>query len=119
MKRLPDSDPRVKRIGRIMEEIEIKSRHDDEDERYLIAVALSMIPWQLRQPITRVFCDSKASFSFAVDLSHWDPKQAEQIGYLFADGVTLENGGHNGVVVQCGGLAVHAREIHIPGRWER
>jgi len=99
---LPDDDPRAKRIPRIMGEIDIASRHGYAHERYMMAVVLRMMPWQVRAPIKSVFCDSKASWSVTITLHSWDASEAEAIGCLFESGMVEENHGHNGILVTDG-----------------
>jgi hypothetical protein len=81
---------------------EISSRYGQANELELMRDIIIGLPHNVRPRIASIWCDSKATWTFTVELRAWDAAFARQLGKTL-EGMLLErNGGHNGIDIQHG-----------------
>jgi|TARA_Y100000310_G_scaffold92194_1_gene89798 hypothetical protein len=87
----------------VVDGVIIVSRYNRIDEYRLMSQAVMEMPKLARRWIVEVFCDTKASAVYSLEMREGVPVDvAQKIGNLFAATVAREDHGYNGIYVNCG-----------------
>ena len=93
-----------------MHGVTLTSRYDKAHEYDEMAAIIEALPPELCCLIESVFCDSKATASFIVELRSSDVPSAvaRRIGMAFEQACFVTIGGHNGIVIDPGPVFIDA-----------
>jgi hypothetical protein len=78
--------------------VEISSRYFQAEEFEVMRAMILALPPQLRDLVTSIFCDSKATHSYSVMVRRWSAAAA--IGKWLDAAAASITGGHNGIDVR-------------------
>jgi hypothetical protein len=78
----------------------LSSRYDKADEyEYMVAI-VEGVSCELRRFIDSVFCDSKCSYNYIIQLKSCSRSQARAIASEIEASCLLKQGGHNGISLE-------------------
>jgi hypothetical protein len=78
--------------------VELTSRYNKASEYELMARAIEALPPSLRSQVESICCDSKSD-CYSVELRHWQPALAKELGRAPDQSIRALCSGHNGITL--------------------